>query len=103
MKCFREVRVDLDRSARSDVVAVDFDDRGSTSIIKHIAHDSFQCAVGVVDDGCWFVDDFDLLVPGDEKEGGNRVRINGFEVGLGPLDLTQLISKLDGYPILAAR
>jgi hypothetical protein len=79
----------LDRCARSDVVVVNFDNRRSTSVVEHIPHDPFELVVGIVDNGRWFVDNFNLFISGDEEEGGNlvRIRLDVFEVRLvGPVD-----------------
>ena len=73
-KGFRDVRKDLDHRARSNIVAVNVDDRRSTPLIEHVPDDSFKISY-VIDYRCGSVEDFNLLFPCDEEDGSNLIRV----------------------------
>jgi hypothetical protein len=64
-----------DGIARSDLVIVDLERGGSAALVKYVTNDGRQFAL-VIKDGSGLINYTNLLLPGDEKEGGDLLGVN---------------------------
>ncbi len=69
----------FDSEAGSHLIAINCDDGWGAPFVEHVANESGEFSV--IHDGCWLVEEADLLFSHDKKKSHNLIRI-GANAGL---------------------